>query len=161
MRAVLLLILSALAACPAAAAEFDLVLDGAPALAYRADCRYADGDGAVERRVFEGLLPDKLRFRVEAVECRVAKRDARGRLRAVLLRRRDHDAERIARAETNALFGWVLVRSAGPWGEALGSRGGPTPPVIEREGPADAVPPLRGDPVPPQRGDPVPPLRGR
>lgn len=102
------------------AVDFLLRISGTPALAFSGDCQAIGRDGVARRFGLRGHVPDRIAFTATALSCRIRKEDFRGRLRARLW----VGGRVIAEAETRAPLQRVTVRSAGPWGDAAGLKGG-------------------------------------
>jgi hypothetical protein len=137
---------------------FRLDVDGTPGLEITASCRVvADEDASLRLLERSALVPVAYEFIGSALSCSVEKHDDFGRLEAVL---RGPDGALIATAETAAFFGSVLVRSAGPWGEADASRGPSRLLLLPDDFRFRFGQPPAGIPVPPFRSPPVPPLSG-
>ncbi len=98
---------------------FRLVVTGSTALKYAGHCDLIGADGRSRRRKIAGLVRNEIEFPATAILCRVGKQDFRGRLRVALR----HAGRLVAKADTAAPFNHVVIRSAGPWGVADGSRG--------------------------------------
>lgn len=152
------------ATAPPIAPTFHLDIGGSPGLAVRASCRIVEGEDAPRRlRERSALVPVAYAFIGSALSCIVQKRDDFGRLEVAL---RGPDGLLIATAETAAFFGSVLVRSAGPWGDADASRGPSRLFLLPdnfrfrfgRLPAGNPVPPFSSPPVPPLSGFSVPPM---
>jgi len=138
--------------------EFHLDVGGTPGLEILASCRVVEDEGGPRRlRERSALVPVAYAFIGSALSCSVEKRDDFGRLEVAL---RGPDGTLIATAETAALFGSVLVRSAGPWGDADASRGPSALFLLPDNFRFRFGRPPAGTPVPPFSSPPVPPLSG-
>ena len=129
------------------AQPFRLSIGGSPALAFGVDCSFVGTSGRQKTVKFDGLVPKSHRFSGRALSCLVSKQDARGRLEVRLTSGRNL----VAQAETAAAYNYVRVRSAGPWGQAAGTRGAIPLARVQRSGPGRTVPFLRPPTVPPLR----------
>ena len=139
-----------------ARAEYRLDVSGSPLVEFRADCELVDDVGARYRSRLAGRTPQAYSITAAAVACDVRKFDSVGRLEVVL----SSDGAFIAKSATQAPYGEVGVRSAGPWGRPRATidliRIVPVRRGMRPGGSVVVVPPFSGTIVPPMRGTTVP-----
>ena len=85
---------------------------------FRASCEVITATGDKVRLKRSGVAPKTYSFDVRAVDCAVTKGSKMGRLVVDLKR----GGRLLASHSTTRAYGWVQVRSKGPWGRALGMR---------------------------------------
>jgi len=100
----------------AAAEMLELAVTGDSNQTFKGDCYLLQKSGNLIRQKIKGVVPAHFWFPARAFKCNIQKNSASARLEAKVI----HEGAVMFVQVSRPPLRWVLIRSAGPWGEAAG-----------------------------------------